>query len=70
MCNTDLKQVDKSEEFTAGQTILVRDYESEEWDKRVFICYNNYYDFPYLCEHSEYGKSQSVNWKYAKSLSN
>jgi hypothetical protein len=70
MITSDLKPVVKSEEFTAGQTILVRDHESEEWDKRVFIRYNNYHDFPYLCEHSEYGKSQSVNWKYAKSLSN
>jgi hypothetical protein len=70
MCTTDLKQVDKSEEFTAGQTILVRDYDSEEWDKRVFICYKNDSEFMYNCEHSEYNKSKPNSWKYAKSLSN
>jgi hypothetical protein len=70
MITADLKPIVKSGEFTAGQTILVRDYESEEWSKRVFIRYDNYYGFPYLCEHSEYGKSQSVSWKYAKALSN
>jgi hypothetical protein len=70
MITADLKLVGKSGEFTAGQTILVRDYESEEWDKRVFIRYNNDSDFPYLCEHSEYNKSKPSSWKQAKSLSN
>jgi hypothetical protein len=69
MCTTDLKQVDKSEEFTAGQTILVRDYFGEGWpDERVFICYGNDPDFPYVCEHSIYGKSQPIKWKQAKAL--
>jgi hypothetical protein len=70
MIAADLKPIVKSGEFTAGQTILVRDYESEEWDKRVFILYNNDSDFPYLCEHSEYNKSKPSSWKQAKSLSN
>jgi hypothetical protein len=70
MITADIKQVVKSGEFTAGQTILVRDYESEEWDKRVFIRYNNDSDFPYLCEHSEYNKSKPSSWKQAKLLSN
>jgi hypothetical protein len=64
----DLKQVDKLGEFTAGETILVRNFKDEKWNDRVFIRYGVDKDFPYICEHSEYGKG--AIWKYATKIIN
>jgi hypothetical protein len=60
---------EQSEEFTAGQSILVREYESDQWEERIFICYNNI-SWKYVCEHLIYGESQPSFWEYAKALSN
>jgi hypothetical protein len=65
-----LKQMDKPEEFIAGQTILVRDNVTEEWVDSVFIRNGDNCDFPFVCEHFEYGAWEYEEWKYAKSLSN
>jgi hypothetical protein len=66
----DLKPVVKSEEFTAGETILVRNFKDEKWNDRVFIHYGVDKDFPYVCEHFSYGKSTGVKWKYAAKIIN
>jgi hypothetical protein len=65
MCNTDLKQVDKSEEFTAGQTILVRLCDGTDWKKKVFVRYATGTMCPYICEN---GKDGIIHWRYAKSI--
>jgi hypothetical protein len=56
MRTADLKLVDESEEFTAGETILVRNFKDEKWNDRVFIRYGVDKDFPYVCESFSYGK--------------
>jgi hypothetical protein len=62
----DLKPVDKSKEFTVGQTILVRQLPSDDWEEKVFVSYLlNDSMFPYICEE---GEGWLVLWKYAKSL--
>jgi hypothetical protein len=66
MIDADLKLVGKSGEFTAGETILVRNFEDEKWNDRVFIHYGVDEDFPYVCESFSYGKG--AIWKYATKI--
>jgi predicted RNase H-like nuclease (RuvC/YqgF family) len=61
----DLKQVDKSKKFTAGQTILVRDSEFDDWEEKVFVRYEPNDIYRYECESCE---DCILPWKYAKSL--
>jgi hypothetical protein len=65
MIAADLKPVDKSEEFTAGQTILVRDREFDDWEEKVFVRYEPNDIYRYECESCE---DCILPWKYAKSL--
>jgi hypothetical protein len=65
MITADVKQVNKSEEFTAGQTILVRDYDWVDWKEKVFVRYDHGAVYPYICQ---YTKCHTEPWKYAKSL--
>jgi hypothetical protein len=60
-----LKPVDKSKEFTVGQTILVRQLPSADWEEKVFVSYDSCAAYPYVCEH---GEDDFRNWKYAKSI--
>jgi hypothetical protein len=76
MITTDLKQVVKSGEFMAGQTILVRDSEFDDWKMAVFVQYGlNDMIYPYVCEGGEgpyvceAGEGWGcIGWKYAKSI--
>jgi hypothetical protein len=65
MITADLKPVVKSEEFMAGQTILVRDYDWVDWKEKVFVRYDHGAVYPYICQ---YTKCHTEPWKYAKSL--
>jgi hypothetical protein len=65
MITADVKQVDKSEEFMAGQTILVRDYDWVDWKEKVFVRYEHGAVYPYICQ---YTKCHTEPWKYAKSI--
>jgi hypothetical protein len=68
MIDADLKPVDKSEEFTAGETILVRLYPTDNWKKKVFVSYSSNTMYPYICENNQVVKDGILHWKYAKSL--
>jgi hypothetical protein len=76
MITADLKPVDKPEEFTTGQIILVRDCDFDDWKKGVFVQYGlNDMIYPYVCEGGEgpyvceAGESWGcIGWKYAKSI--
>jgi hypothetical protein len=68
MITADLKLVDESEEFTRGQTILVRDYVNDDWEKLLFLRYEKCDDYPYICGNDSLAIWTS--WKYAKALSN
>jgi hypothetical protein len=66
MITDNLKQVDNAEEFTVGQTILVRQLPSDDWEEKVFVSYLlNDSMFPYICKE---GTGWLVLWKYAKSI--
>jgi hypothetical protein len=69
MITADVKQVDKlvdkSKKFTAGQTILVRDSEFDDWEEKVFVRYEPNDIYRYECESCE---DCILPWKYAKSL--
>ena len=65
MRTADLKLVDESEEFTAGQNILVRDYDWVDWKEKVFVRYEHGAVYPYICQ---YTKCHTEPWKYAKSI--
>ena len=65
MLTADLKLVDESEEFTAGQTILVRLCDGTDWKKKVFVRYATGTMCPYICEN---GKDGIIHWRYAKSI--
>jgi hypothetical protein len=67
MITSDLKPVVKSEEFMAGQTILVRDYDLVDWKEKVFVRYEHRAVHPYICETGSMPR-RKVGWKYAKSL--
>jgi hypothetical protein len=65
MITADLKQVDKSGELKVGQAILVRDYEFDDWEEKVFVRYEPNDIYRYECESCE---DCILPWKYAKSL--
>jgi hypothetical protein len=76
MIAADLKPVDKSKEFTVGQTILVRDCDFDDWKMAVFVQYGpNDMIYPYVCEGGEgpyvceVGEGWGcIGWRYAKSI--
>ena len=53
-------------EVKAGDVILVRDFEAEDWSERKFMYIGE--NGMYICEHSERGKYSPVPWKYAKTI--
>jgi hypothetical protein len=65
MITADLKPVDKSEEFTAGETILVRRCTMDYWEKKVFVRFDPRAVYPYVCEN---GEDDIHHWGYAKSI--
>jgi hypothetical protein len=65
MIAADLKPIVKSGEFMAGQIILVRDREFEDWEEKVFVSYKLNDIYRYECESCE---DCILPWKYAKSL--
>jgi hypothetical protein len=65
MIDADIKPIVKSREFTAGQTILVRDREFDDWEEKVFVRYEPNDIYRYECESCE---DCILPWKYAKSL--
>jgi hypothetical protein len=67
MITADLELLDQSEEFTAGQSILVKDYEFDDWKKKVFVRYTTGDIYPYVCEDGQ-DDTRYWHWKYAKSL--
>jgi hypothetical protein len=68
MINADLEPVYKPEEFTAGQTILVRLSPWDDWEKKVFVRYSSSIMYPYICEYKQVGNDGILHWKYAKSI--
>jgi hypothetical protein len=65
MRTTDLKDNHNFKCFTFGQTILVKNSIHDDWQKEVFIRYDDSLYMPYVCENS---KGAILGWKYAKSL--
>jgi hypothetical protein len=68
MINADLEPVYRPEEFTAGQTILVRLSPWDDWEKKVFVRYSSSIIYPYICEYKQVGNNGILYWKYAKSI--
>jgi hypothetical protein len=78
MITDNLKQVDNAEEFTAGQTILVRLSPWDDWEKKVFVSYapstmypyicENNQVYPYICKNNRVVNAGILHWKYAKSI--
>jgi hypothetical protein len=67
MITADLKPIVKLGEFIAGQTILVRDCEFDDWQEVLFVQYGHDDTYPYICEpRSVHGRK--VGWEYAKSI--
>jgi predicted RNase H-like nuclease (RuvC/YqgF family) len=65
MITANIKTVDKSEKFTAGQTILVRRCTMDYWEKKVFVRFDPRAVYPYVCEN---GEDDIRHWGYAKSI--
>ena len=53
-------------EVKAGDVILVRDFEDEDWTERKFMYKDE--NGSYICEHSTKGASQPISWKMAKTI--
>jgi hypothetical protein len=63
MSNTDLKDNHNFKVFTFGQTILVKNSIHDDWQEQIFMVYEAWAMYPYICV-----SNMPVGWKYAKSI--